>query len=136
MNLHQIPLLDVLRQRMEWLNARQGVLSQNVANADTPGYMARDVKPMDFESVLQGETRTAPGLTVDNPHHIAIAPDTTSSFENQDSPDTEANPTGNTVSLEEEMIKVADVQGQYAAATNLYAKMMRMMRTAVGAPQS
>ena len=40
----------MLRERMSWLNARQDVLSQNVANADTPGYTARDLKPLDFET--------------------------------------------------------------------------------------
>ncbi|MGH6872104.1 MAG: flagellar basal body rod protein FlgB [Rhizomicrobium sp.] len=134
MNLPEIPLLGMLRQRMEWLNARQGVLSQNVANSDTPGFMARDVKPMDFEDILKGETRTSPGLTITDPRHIAIAPDTMQGFEDTDSPDTESNPTGNTVSLEQEMIKVADTQGQFAAASNLYAKAMGMLRTAIGAP--
>ncbi|MBN9578243.1 MAG: hypothetical protein J0H26_07725, partial [Alphaproteobacteria bacterium] len=48
MQLSSIPLFDVLRERMAWLNTRQNVLSTNVANADTPGYGARDIKPMDF----------------------------------------------------------------------------------------
>jgi flagellar basal-body rod protein FlgB len=131
MDLPQIPLLGMLKERMSWLSARQDVLSQNVANADTPGYMARDVKPVDFSDILKGETRTAPGLTVTDQRHIAIQPDTASSFENTNTPDTESNPTGNTVSLEEEMIKVADTQGQYAAAANLYSKMMGMLQTAI-----
>ena len=49
MNLPDVPLLSMLRERMTWLNQRQDVLSQNVANADTPGYVARDLKPLDFE---------------------------------------------------------------------------------------
>jgi flagellar basal-body rod protein FlgB len=134
MNLPQIPLLGILRERMSWLNARQGVLSQNVANADTPGYSARDIKPIDFSDILKGETSSAPGLTVTDARHIAIAPNTTSTFENTDSPDTDSNPTGNTVSLEQEMIKVADTQAQYAAAANLYSKAMGMLRTAIGQP--
>ena len=43
---------SMLRERMTWLNQRQDVLSQNVANADTPGYVARDLKPLDFDDVL------------------------------------------------------------------------------------
>ena len=42
----------MLRERMTWLNQRQDVLSQNVANADTPGYVARDLKPLDFDDML------------------------------------------------------------------------------------
>ena len=131
-NLPEIPLLGMLRERMSWLNARQGVLSQNVANADTPGYAARDVKPIDFSDILKGTAQTGPGLAITDPRHIAINADTTSSFENTDSPDTEASPTGNTVSLEQEMIKVSDTQAQFQAATNLYAKAMTMMKTAIG----
>jgi len=136
MNLPDIPLLGILRERMSWLSARQNVLSQNVANADTPGYSARDIKPIDFKDVLKRETQSAPGLMVTDPRHIAIGPSTTSSFEDADAPDTESNPTGNTVSLEQEMIKVADTQGQYQAAANLYAKALGMLRTAIGAPSS
>jgi flagellar basal-body rod protein FlgB len=133
-NLSEVPLLGILRERMAWLNARQGVLSQNVANADTPAYSARDVKPIDFSDILGGASRTAPGLTTTDARHIAIAPETTSTFDSADAPDTESNPTGNTVSLEQEMIKVADTQAQYAAAANLYSKAMGMMRTAIGQP--
>jgi flagellar basal-body rod protein FlgB len=133
MNLPDIPLLGMLKQRMSWLSARQDVLSQNVANADTPGYNARDMKPMDFNDILKGESRQAPTLIVTDPRHIAITPQTQQAFENTASPDTDSNPTGNTVSLEEEMIKVADTQGQYAAAANLYSKALGMLHTAIGA---
>jgi flagellar basal-body rod protein FlgB len=133
-NLTEVPLLGMLRERMSWLNARQGVLSQNVANADTPGYAARDVKPIDFSDILKGTAQTGPGLAITDPRHIAINADTTSNFENTDAPDTESNPTGNTVSLEQEMIKVSDTQAQYAAATGLYSKALSMMRTAIGQP--
>ena len=52
MNLPDVPLFSMLRERMTWLNQRQDLLSQNVANADTPGYVARDLKPLDFEQAL------------------------------------------------------------------------------------
>ena len=133
MNLPEIPLLSMLKSRMSWLEARQDVLSQNVANADTPGYVAHDLKPMDFESLLKnaGGSQFQPGLAVTDSRHIAITP-SSSAFASSDSPDVEASPTGNSVSLEQEMIKVSDTQGQFAAATNLYSKTMQLMRTALG----
>ncbi|HEV2562417.1 MAG TPA: flagellar basal body rod protein FlgB [Rhizomicrobium sp.] len=131
MNLAEIPLLGLLRERMSWLNARQGVLSQNIANADSPGYVARDLKPLDFESVLKNSERgSANTLTVTDPRHIAI--NSGGSFADTESADTQANPTGNSVSLEEEMIKVADTQAQYQAAANLYSKAIGLLRTAIG----
>jgi flagellar basal-body rod protein FlgB len=126
----------MLRERMAWLNQRQGVLSENVANADTPGFIARDLKPLDFSQQLQsaGDSKVT-GLTVTNPRHIAVKSSTASGdFDITDTPDVEANPNGNAVSLEQEMIKVSDTQMQFQAAANLYGKAMSLMKTAIGQP--
>ncbi|MGD0864974.1 MAG: flagellar basal body rod protein FlgB [Rhizomicrobium sp.] len=137
MNLPSLPLLDILRARMSWLNARQGVLSQNVANADTPGYVAKDIKPLDFAKVLKNatsQTSFAPGLVTTDPRHIGL-PGASSSSDGFTQDDLEdGSTTGQTVSAEEEMIKVADTQAQYQAAANLYSKAVGMMRTAIGTP--
>jgi flagellar basal-body rod protein FlgB len=136
MNLPSIPLLDVLRARMSWLNERQGVLAQNVANADTPGYVAQDIKPLDFAKVLANATQPAslsPGLATTDPRHIALPGTSAPGGLNPD--DLEDGATkGEAVSSEEEMIKVADTQAQYQAAANLYSKAVDMMRTAIGTP--
>ena len=135
MNLPGIPLFNILRQRMSWLNDRQSVLSQNVANADTPGFEAKDLKPVDFSQLLRRtpvQGNFSPALAVTDPRHIAVSPSQGSGFSEMLAADTEANPTGNTVSIEQEMIKVANTQAQYRAASNLYAKAVTMMRTAIG----
>ncbi|MDE2182300.1 MAG: flagellar basal body rod protein FlgB [Alphaproteobacteria bacterium] len=136
MQLGDIPLLSMLKERMVWLNQRQDILSQNIASADVPTYTARDLKPMDFEDVLRKATaasRTPAGsLAVTDPRHIGIKGAGDSGFDTFSAPDQAANSTGNTVSLEEEMIKVSDTQAQFQAATNLYAKALGMMRTAIG----
>ena len=135
MNLPDIPLLSMLRTRMSWLNQRQDVLTQNVANADTPGYVAHDLKALDFSQALRqaaSPMKSAGQLMVTDPRHIAGQPMAASDFEDMSVNDSEANPNGNTVSLEQEMIKVSDTQAQFQAATNLYAKAMTMMKTAIG----
>ena len=136
MNTSAIPLLDMLRERMSYLNARQDVLSQNVANADSPGYSARDLKPMSFDDMMKhiNSGRSDTSLTTTDPHHIPLSQGQESEFAGADSPDIEASPNGNTVSLEQEMIKVSDTQAQYQAATSIYAKALQMMRTAIGQP--
>ncbi len=135
MNFTDVPLFGMLKERMSWLNARQNVLSQNVANADAPGYTAKDIKPLDFESMLKQSTPSAfnTDLMTTDPRHISVSKDD-SGFEQSDAPDAQATSTGNTVSLEEEMIKVADTQAQYQAATNIYGKAIGMFRTAIGQP--
>jgi len=135
MNVGEIPLLGMLRERMSWLNARQTVLSENVANADSPGYLARDLKPLDFADMVKSMSGSeTTGLVTTDPHHIAVSSTQSTGYAGSDTPDTEAGITGNTVSLEAEMIKVADTQAQFQAATNLYSKALSMMRTAIGNP--
>ena len=130
MNLPDIPLLSVLRERMTWLNQRQDLLSQNVANADTPGYVARDLKPQDFDRMLRAG-QSAGRLATTDPRHIAISA-TAASFGEETAPGQEYSKNGTGVSLEAEMIKVSDTQAQFQAAANLYSKAMTLMRTAIG----
>lgn len=134
MDMTDLPLFSMLKTRMGWLSQRQNVLSQNVANADTPRYTPRDLADVDFAKALRTESAAATPagqLRLTNPMHIAshtrplVAKEVTVR-------DKETDPTGNSVSLEEEMIKVANTQSQYQAASNLYAKALTMMKTAIG----
>lgn len=139
MHLPDVPLLSMLKSSMTWLQSRQSVLSQNVSNADTPGYVARDLKPVDFQQLMrqtEAGNRFPRGLATTDPRHIALAPEGQSEFDSANSPDVTASPNGNSVSLEEEMIKVSETQAQYQAAANLYAKALSLMRTAIGKPGS
>ncbi len=132
MNLPDVPLMTMLKGRMAWLEARQNVLSENVANADTPGYAPRDVKPMDFESLVRNaqDGPSFRGLATTDARHIAITPSHPSGSGGADAPETAQS--GSSVSLEQEMIKVSETQGQFQAATNLYSKAIQLMRTAIG----
>ncbi len=133
MPVNDIPLMSMLKERMAWLSRRQELLSQNIASADVQNYTPRDLKPMDFEQTLRTtslQNSTAGTLVVTNPRHIAVR--RTRELDEEESRDTETSPNGNSVSLEAEMIKVADTQAQYQAATNIYAKAITMMKTAIG----
>ena len=131
MDLPDVPLLAMLRERMTWLHQRQDVLSENVANADTPGFVAKDLKPLDFEDALS-QTGNGASLVTTNTRHIAITPSHVSKFEDREAPDQESSPNGNSVALEAEMVKVSDTQAQFQAAANIYAKAMSLMKTAIG----
>jgi len=134
MPVDDIPLMSMLKDRMSWLSKRQELLAGNVASADLPGYTPRDLKAMDFEQTLRTSTaqlNAAGTLATTNPRHIAIT-STHSGYEETENRDVAAAPNGNSVSLEQEMIKVADTQAQYQAATNIYAKAIGMMKTAIG----
>ena len=132
MEITDLPLFSMLKQRMTWLNQRQDLHSQNVANADTPKYIARDLKPLEFDQILKGAGHTGTSMVATNARHFSLTPSRNGKFEDHDAPDQEFSPNGNAVALEVQMIKVSDTQAQYQAAANLYAKAMSMMRTAIG----
>ncbi len=67
MPISDIPILAMLRERMQWHQARQQVLAENVANADTPNYQAKDLAPPNFE----GELSASLELATTDPGHIA-----------------------------------------------------------------
>jgi flagellar basal-body rod protein FlgB len=132
MDMTDVPLFSMLKAKMGWLSERQRLLSQNVANADTPRYTPKDLQSPDFEQALREQVAGGTvRLATTNPMHIAS---TSKAIVGKPIHvrDKETDAQGNSVSLEEEMIKVADTQAQYQAASNLYAKALTMMKTAIG----
>jgi flagellar basal-body rod protein FlgB len=129
MTVSDIPIFSMLRSRMQWHQERQKVLSENVANADTPKFRPRDLKPLDFGSQVQqaGQVRIAST----DPAHITGA-NATGPFASAQNNKYDVRPAGNAVSLEEEMMKVAANQMDYQAATSLYSRSMGLFRTALG----
>ena len=55
MDITKLPLFETMRERLSFLTARQSVLAENVANANTPGYEAKDVEAPDFAAMAAGE---------------------------------------------------------------------------------
>ena len=135
MDMGQIPLFSLLTQRMQWLSGRQALLSQNVANADTPNYVARDLKPVDFGKIV-AEQNSATSLALTDVRHIPISAQSGTPYQQEDAFGEGGTPTGNIVSLKQEMIKLSDTQIQYQTATNLYQKAVNMFRTALGGHSS
>ncbi|MEH6477666.1 MAG: flagellar basal body rod protein FlgB [Sneathiella sp.] len=132
MSLKNIPLFSALTQRMKWLSARQGVLSQNVSNSDTPGYQAKDLKPQKFKDMVIRPAETKVHLTKTNKSHIENNDGTKEFRPKTDKNPYEVTPTGNGVVLEEQMLKLADTQIQYQMTTSLYKKQIGMLKTALG----
>ncbi len=120
-----------MAKRLSWLGQRQQVLANNVANADTPGYRARDLKALSFKKVLGGEGAKL-GMAATNAAHLAgrsgkSAPNLVEKVDSH-----EIVISGNSVSLEEEMMKVSKTMMDYQLTTNLYSKHIKMIKTALG----
>jgi flagellar basal-body rod protein FlgB len=134
MAITDIPILSMLRTRLEWSQARQKVLAENVANADTPEYKARDLVPLKFEA--PSEAAPAPVATVtltrtESGHMTGFGAEPTP-FRTDSKNNYEVRPTGNAVNLEDQMMKVAANQMDYQAATAIYTRSLKLIKTALG----
>jgi len=132
MDLNKLTLFGMMKARLGWLARRQEILAQNVANADTPNYKPKDIKPLNFKRFLRGQTARMP-LTITSPMHNAGTRRASSPFGIQENTNPyETSPDGNAVVLEEQMAKIGDTQLQHALTTELYRKHMSMIKIAIG----
>lgn len=128
MAISDLPILSMLRTRMNWHQERQRLLSENVSNADTPRFRPRDLVPPDFS-----QRPTMPvALAQTNPGHQQGFGGTNDLFRSERQGSYETRPTGNAVSLEDEMMKVAANQMDYQAVTSLYTRSLGLVKTALG----
>lgn len=136
MDLAGIPLFSMLRGRLVYLSEREKVISQNVANSDTPGYRPSDLKPFSFESQLKAATSQAGVQAMTQPGHMQAhnARGAMAGVKPTRMPDSETTLDGNGVVLEEEMMKMTDARMNYDAAISFYQKSLGMLRSAMRAP--
>ncbi len=130
-------LFDLISAKTAWLGQRQALLGQNVANADTPGFRPRDLKPATFATLLDhaghGATALLPARTT--PNHLSIAPPASGPFRGGVVESAEVTPSGNGVELPEQLEKMAATEQDHQLATGLYRRYVGMIRTALGVPQ-
>ncbi len=133
MGVTNIPLFSALTQKMKWHQARQGLLAENVANAETPGYRGRDLKAYGFADDMRNSMSVATIATeATNPMHIVKAGTGAGEFGSRQLNNFEITPEGNGVTLEDEMMKVTTNQMDYQAVTALYTRSIRLIKTALG----
>ena len=129
MSINDLPTLAALRTKMQWHQERQRVLSENVSNSDTPNYRPRDLTALKFDPSVP--PALAPlSLARTNNGHIAATVSTGPLPGRGTGYD--IRPAGNAVNLEDEMMKVAANQMDYQAATQLYARSLGLIKTAIG----
>lgn len=106
---------------------RQNAVAQNIANADTPGYAARDLAPF-------AETYAAANgleLRQTRAGHLGAGDSPGAGMIPRSDPGTRA-PNGNSVSLEGEMVKAVEVKRQHDLALTLYKTSLGVLRTSLG----
>lgn len=126
------PLFSGLKQRMAWLSQRQKVLAANIANADTPGYRPRDLRPQSFESLVDAaRSRIVPAIT--DPQHLRGAATADGAPRASEQRQTfETAPAGNAVVIEEQMAKVNETTLSHRLTSELYRKHIGLLKLAIG----
>lgn len=135
MDLNSLGIFKLMARKMDWLTQRQEVLSQNIANADTPKYKARDLAPFDFRTAVEHTNKLTLERTTDS--HIkaegtAVVRSDYRKREHKDRKAYETAPGGNGVVLEDQMIKMHETASDYQTITNLYRKQVALIKTAIG----
>lgn len=115
-----------LTSRMNYLADRQGVIAGNIANADTPGYAARDL----VASKASGARGTF-GMVLTQAGHLgqqntALRTGTVT----EDTRFMQQN--GNSVRLDQELLKQQQTSMDYRLMTQLYSKNVQLQQLAIG----
>jgi flagellar basal-body rod protein FlgB len=119
-----LSVIGVAQLKAEWLSQRQVVLSQNIANVNTPGFKPRDLAG--FNHVLQSLEMPIEGGNTSGAGHDLF--NRLKSFEVKSS---ETLVSGNSVSLEDELLKVNETNSQYSFSTNVIKSFHRMISSSL-----
>lgn len=133
--MQDIGLLNAIGAKIDYLSRRQEIISQNVANADTPGYRPKDLTPVDFAAFLSKGPGTSDTLQMQTTQgqHLLAGGVTPGQAKDRDQKKTyEVAPAGNAVILEEQLVQANNTKMDYDLMINLYNRNMQLLRTAVG----
>ncbi|WP_108483866.1 FlgB family protein [Oceaniglobus ichthyenteri] len=125
---HNIEMMQTAQAMARHASDRQMLIARNVANADTPGYRAQDMPS--FTETLDAPTKDMT-LRATRAAHITDGIGAKGQMNAIDS-QAEAAPNGNTVSIEQEMVKAAEVRQQHDMAMAIYSKGRDILRASLG----
>jgi flagellar basal-body rod protein FlgB len=130
MDLQKHSLFRLAEAKMGYLGQRTKVLAQNVANADTPKYRARDLKPVNFAQELS-MTNSKVSMAATQVNHLPPV-SKPEAFRSINGRSYESSISKNSVVLEEQMMKLGETQAEYEATTTLYRKYLEMVKMSLG----
>lgn len=120
--MQPIQFFELASRQAEWLSVRQSVVAGNIANANTPGYKAKDVTP--FQSVLEN---TGIRMAATNPMHFSETRLSSEITEVEPNEDVGEQISGNSVGLAEELMKQGQVKREFELNAGLVKSFHRMM---------
>ncbi len=132
-----LSVFQMLESRLDMLGARQKSVAENVANANTPGYVPKDVDQTAFRDSLARVNQASDdfgGMVVSNSRHYSVGPVTTPGVSLKSTPDSEVTMDGNAVVVEEQMLKINQIRADFDTAIGLYQKGLSLIRMAARSP--
>jgi flagellar basal-body rod protein FlgB len=135
MPVSQAPLFKLMSARLAWLSQREVILGQNLANADTPNYRPRDLRPTEFARLAEALPGIAGRLAMirTDPAHLGPGEQVRVGLGSHPAERVyETTPNGNAVILEEQMAKAGQTALDHQLTSNLYRKYLGMLRLALG----
>lgn len=135
MSISNMPLMKAMAAKMDYLDKRQQILAQNMANANTPGYQSKDLTKVDFGATLKKISNTGTlnvSLEATNARHLPGPDAVRNARDAKDRLTYEVAPDKNGVIMEEQMVKASQTQMDYNLITNLMSKNSMMYRIALG----
>ncbi len=131
MNLDSIRVLALVQRSIAWLGRNHDVLAENIANADTPDYKARELTPLDFRAVMARPVQPVK-VAMTAPGHLRPTRQPAGGGEVREIRDPyEVSNTGNSVVLEEQAVRIARNAMDYQLAITLYGKGVGLLRAAI-----
>jgi Flagellar basal body protein len=120
--MQPIQLFQLTSKQAHWLTVRQTVVAGNIANANTPGYAARDVAA--FDAVLQ---ETGARMAATHAAHFTEDPIRNSVSDSSVADGLEILPSGNSVALPDELAKTSEIKRMYEINAGIVKTFNRMM---------
>lgn len=133
MDYSKLTLMKMMQMKMAYLGERNDQLARNIANVDTPGFKPRDLRELDFHNLAMAQARKLRLKTTSIMHDTEGTRPPVDDFRHDTMRETyEKKPIENEVVLEEQMAMLNETSLEYRQVTNLYKKMGKMFKTAIG----
>ncbi len=126
MDLNNVSVFNLANKNLQYLAERQRVLAENIANANTPGYLPKDVKKPDFAEDFKSKL----ALNTTNSNHMAVMPRKQNLVVYTPKIDEPLTIDGNGVVIEEQLNEAHKTSSEYGRVLAIYSKYRDMIKVA------
>lgn len=134
MNFGDTSIMQLSKAKLRYLGQREAVLAANIANADTPGYKALDLKQPDFAGMLSGKLGSGTMARTNARHMLPGGVNSNFVMEERASA-FERKPDDNRVDIDQEVQQVSFTQTEYNKVISIYRKNVGFYKLALGQGQ-